>query len=522
LRQAQRLYPGDFWVNHDLASELFQRDHSGISYRVVAADELPLLEEAIGFFRAAVALRPASPGAYVGLGIALYAKGDLAGAVTAFRQALALGPKLALAHSNLGDALKAQGDLAGAIAAFHRALALDPRFAQAHSNLGNARMAQGDVAGAIAAYRRAVELDPRLAPAHSNLGVALQAQGDLAGAIGAFRRALALDPRLAPAHCNLGDALIAQGDLAGALASFRQAIEVDPRFAPAHSKLGNALRARGDLAAALAAFRRAIALDPRYALAHSNLGDTLQAQGDVAGALAACRRAIEINPKLAPAHGALGQALLSQGRFAEARAATRRCLDLLPPNDPRRPFGTHQLRQCERLLTLDDKLPAFLKGQAKPADADERLALAHVCLYKQLYAASARFSAEAFADQPPLAEDLRAGHRYHAACAAALAGCGRGQDADRLNDKERARWRGQAQHWLRADLALHAKRLESGAPAGRAAVQLTMQRWLAGPDLAGVRGAEALARLPAEERPGWAKLWAEAEALRQQAQEETK
>jgi hypothetical protein len=167
-------------------------------------------------------------------------------------------------------------------------------------------------------------------------------------------------------------------------------------------------------------------------------------------------------------------------------------------------------------------LPALLQGEAQPADAAERLAVAQVCQYKRLYAASTRFSAEAFADQPRLAEDLRAGHRYAAACAAARAGCGRGQDAARLNEEDRARWRGQARQWLRADLALHAKRLESGTPADRTEVQQKMQRWLADPHLAGVRGAEALARLPSEERPGWAKLWAEAEALRKKAQEETK
>jgi len=68
--------------------------------------------------------------------------------------------------------------------------------------------------------------------------------------------------------------------------------------------------------------------------------------------------------------------------------------------------------------------------------------------YKHLYAASARFYAEAFADQPQLAEDLDEGHRYNAACAAALAGSGKGKDAGRLPDKEYARLRKQALDWL--------------------------------------------------------------------------
>jgi hypothetical protein len=39
--------------------------------------------------------------------------------------------------------------------------------------------------------------------------------------------------------------------------------------------------------------------------------------------------------------------------------------------------------------------------------------------------AAARWYSEAFAAQPKLADDLNAGHRYEAACAAALAGVSR-------------------------------------------------------------------------------------------------
>jgi serine/threonine protein kinase len=147
LRRVQQRYPGDFWSNHDLASALYQRVNPAGSYRVAAADELPLLEEALGFYRAALALRPGSPGVYLNLGLALAAKGDLAGAVAAFRRALELDPKLAQAHTNHGTALQAHGDLAGAVAAFRRAVDLDPKLAMAHYNLGNTLKAQGDLGG---------------------------------------------------------------------------------------------------------------------------------------------------------------------------------------------------------------------------------------------------------------------------------------------------------------------------------------------------------------------------------------
>ena len=46
-----------------------------------------------------------------------------------------------------------------------------------------------------------------------------------------------------------------------------------------------------------------------------------------------------------------------------------------------------------------------------------------------------------------------------------------------------------------------------------------LAHWLRDGDLGSVRGADALAKLPAEERQAWAKLWADVEALLRKAQE---
>jgi tetratricopeptide (TPR) repeat protein len=240
----------------------------------------------------------------------------------------------------------------------------------------------------------------------------------------------------------------------------------------------------------------------------------------VEGAICCYRDAITADPKYAPAHGALGLALLEQGRFAEARDSTRKALDLLPPNDSLRPLVSRQLQRCERLLALDEKLPAVLQGDAKPADAVERLDLAVLCgEYKQRYAAAARFSADAFAEQPKLADDLRTGYRYNAARAAALAAAGQGKDAARLADKEQVVLRMMALAWLRADLAAWARQLEVGSPQARGALQQALQHWQRNPDFAAVRDDAALANLPATERGAWQKLWAEVQALLQRAEE---
>jgi Flp pilus assembly protein TadD len=353
--------------------------------------------------------------------------------------------------------------------------------------------------------------------AHNNLGVALKDEGDVDGAIRCYRTALECNPKFAYAHNNLGNALKAKGDVDGAMRCYRTAIECDPKLAAAHNGLGVALKAKGDVDGAIRCYRTAIACDPKYSQAFGTLGHALQAQGDVDGAIRCYRTAIECDPKYAWAHGTLGHALVRQGEFAEAHKETRRALDLLSARDPLRNFFSQQLKQCEQWLALDKKLPAILKGDAQPANAAERLGLAHVCKLKQLYAASARFHADAFAADPRLAKDLRTQHRYNAACYAALAAAGQGVDAGKLPDKLQARLRQQALGWLQEDLAAWKQIAGKGLVQARAAVQKTLRHWQKDPDLASVRDQAALAKLPEAERQAWQKLWADVAAVLAQA-----
>jgi ABC-type Fe2+-enterobactin transport system substrate-binding protein len=112
--------------------------------------------------------------------------------------------------------------------------------------------------------------------------------------------------------------------------------------------------------------------------------------------------------------------------------------------------------------------------------------------------------------------DPQTGTRYNFACAAALAGCGRGIDAP-AGEADRARLRSQALAWLRADLALRAKVIRSGAPAAVADMKGVLRHWREDADLADVRDRDALEKLPDAERAEWRKLWAEADVLLQPA-----
>jgi hypothetical protein len=158
-------------------------------------------------------------------------------------------------------------------------------------------------------------------------------------------------------------------------------------------------------------------------------------------------------------------------------------------------------------------LPAVLSGRQQPQSNGERIEYARVCQAKQRYAAAARFYEQVFTADSKLAADLKTGQRYSAACAAAQAGSGQGKDIPQPDEKEQARWRKQAVAWLGADLALWGKKLEQGTPQVRAAVGKQMQHWQQDPNLAGIRQAAALAKLPQDERAACRKLWADLAGL---------
>jgi tetratricopeptide (TPR) repeat protein len=285
--------------------------------------------------------------------------------------------------------------------------------------------------------------------------------------------------------------------------------------------------AKGQLDEAIAEFHEAIRTKqefPEAYIAHFNLGFALQAKGRWDEAIAAYKDAIRLKKDWPEAHCNLAGALEKKGQFTEALVYHRRGHELGSKN-PRWPYPSAQwVRNCERLVQLDGKLPAILSGQKQPADAAERLALAKLCQLpcKQLYRATLRFYTEAFAAEPKLPDDLEDGYRYDAACAAVLVAAGQGKDAEKLDNKERIRLRRQALDWLRADLALWSKQMSEGPPQLRLACQRTLEHWQQDSDFASVRGETALAKLAADEQRGWRQLWADVEKTLTKLRQENK
>jgi tetratricopeptide (TPR) repeat protein len=294
-----------------------------------------------------------------------------------------------------------------------------------------------------------------------------------------------------------------------AIAAAREAIRLNPDYAGVHNILGNALGSKGRRDDAIAEYREAIRLNPDYAGAHYNLGRALGSKGREDDAIAEYREVIRLQPDFAEAYCNLGLILAGKGLFTESLAELRRGHELGSRRADWKNPSAEWVRNGERYVALESRLPAVLRGDDRPADAAERSEFARVCLTLKRHAAVARFRLEAFVDDPKLADDLGSGRRYSAACHAALAGCGVGKDDPPPDEAARAKLRRQALDWLRADLDAHRRR-----PKGdRDAVRKTLAHWKVDADLAGVRDPEGLAKLPGEERAAWRAFWEEVNDL---------
>jgi tetratricopeptide (TPR) repeat protein len=526
LGQARELRPGDFWINHALAHALTQL-------------KPPRHAEALRYYHSAQALRPQSPAVHYNLGNTFRRLGDLSRAARAYREAIRLKGDFVQAHNNLGITLLEAGEVDEAQRVLREALRIRPNHAPAHNNLGRVLEVGKRLDEAQACYEAALRLRPEDALARSNLGNVFAAKGQADKALAAYQKAIQLNPEFVEPRIHLGNFLVRTGRSRDALASFREALRIDPNSALAHygtglaltklgrlddasaalreaiarmprpyagflEALGYAYQQKGEYDRAVATYRDALRLAPRNSTTHYNLGNAYSAQGLVDEAINAYRESLSLNPKHAEAHFNLGHNLTRKAQFADALQAYRRGQGL---GSRERNYPSAQwIRDCERLLELERRLPHVLRGEAPSPSPSELFGLGTLCAYQRRFAASARFYREAIAADPKLVSALK-GNRHLAACSAAAVGCGQGEDGKELEEAQRAPWRKQALEWLRADLNEFTSLVRSGDANQRRTVRNRLLRWQVNPTLAGVREPEQVRKLPAGEQEAFRRLW---------------
>src|SRR5262249_19006250 len=393
---------------------------------------------------------------------------------------------------------------------------VEPDYAWAHFDLANTLRETGRRDEALEHFRQFLVLDPTNNHVANIVRADLVSRGRGEEVRREWKQALEADP---PGH----DAWFGYAELClflGDQAEYRRARQdflrrfgatIDPYVAERTSRaMLLLLPATGDelrVAAALA--ERAVAAKATipqwiypYFLFAQGLAEYRQGQFDNAIAIMSADAGTVMGPAsrlvIAMAEFRLGQKEEARQKLAAAISS----FDWSAAEAAGRDHWIWHVFRREAESMIFPETAAFLEGRYQPRDNIERLAFLGVCRFKNLNLASAKLYADAFAADQNLADEPHIHHRYNAACAAASAGSGCGQDGGGLSEAERARWRKQAREWLRAELAAWGMKLESGTATDHALARRTLTRWQTEPDLAGLRDSSALAKLSMDERKG--------------------
>lgn len=144
LRKIQAAHPHDFWANFALAEVLAPR----------------LDPDALGYYRAAIAVRPDSAGVYASLANAMADQGRFGDAIEQMQRTAALAPNSFPAHYNLAIWLLRENRFAEALEHGRDSVRVAPEAPEAHRVLGRAFAMVGDFCAAAGCFDRAVELAP--------------------------------------------------------------------------------------------------------------------------------------------------------------------------------------------------------------------------------------------------------------------------------------------------------------------------------------------------------------------------
>ena len=144
LRRTHAAHPADFWANFALAEALDERRDP----------------DALGFYRAAIALRPQASAAHYNLGMLLSAQKRNDEAIESFQRAVALDPNNWKPHASLARILCRQDRFEEARLHASVAAGIAPEEPFVYGILGLALRSLGRTAEALESYRRGLDLLP--------------------------------------------------------------------------------------------------------------------------------------------------------------------------------------------------------------------------------------------------------------------------------------------------------------------------------------------------------------------------
>ncbi|MDX2132957.1 MAG: serine/threonine-protein kinase [Planctomycetota bacterium] len=506
LFRAQAAHPDDFWLASSMANSLKRHGRHA---------------EAVGYYRAALALRPDTMAAHYNLGRALGTLGLHDEAIGCFRAALECDPGAIDPLKSMGLTFANAGRHEDALKCYLAALPHDETDALLRRELAWTYANLGMHEQAADSYLRSLELSPgEWSDAWGTRAYLLKCgRHHLAASM--WRSELQRTPNTLTHWDGYAELCLFNEDTASYEVACRELLErfgdaTDPNecerigracvLAPAaHPEQLTRAAALIDRALAAPATRDSWAF-PYFrfarALADYRAGNFAAAATIVEGESAGV---------LGPAPGLV--AAMCRAKMGEHAIARQHLADAVVGFDwtmsaanNREAWIYHILRREAEILVLPD-LVALVRGDSVPVDDHSRRALLGACHSSERFARCAQLWSEVLPSRTPAPEQWV----DPAARALVLAASGAGTDAPHFSEADRTAWRDLA-------LALLSGRLrtleEIGGSDSRSkdAARRVIRGWESAPELRSVREADLTGTMPEPERARWSAFWTRAKA----------
>ncbi|NVN88992.1 MAG: tetratricopeptide repeat protein [Desulfuromonadales bacterium] len=235
--------------------------------------------EAESEFRGCMSMHPDDAEALNALATTLDAQGRYEEALSYYREAIARNSSNPIYHYNYGNTLRWTGEIAAAETAYCAALGLVTSFAEALLGLGSLYLELNRLIEARPLLEKLVQLRPDLADGWYDLGQVTLRQGCFAEAEKCFSAALAIDPKRIETSNSLGVTLLRLNRYVEAENVLNKILDTNPESSDALCNLGVCYHWSGRIPLAISCLEALLDRVPDHAEGHFNHALALLAAG---------------------------------------------------------------------------------------------------------------------------------------------------------------------------------------------------------------------------------------------------
>ena len=316
-------------------AEQYPTNPEPLAHLGLIASKQERYQEAIKYYRQAMALGPEMPGLRLNLGLALFKAGDYKGTVADLEPLLKAHPEDQRLTILIGMSQYGLEHFREASLLLKRAAAGDPGNSTLLLTLAHSCLLSSQYQCVLDAYHRLVALNAESAEVDMLVGEALDQMKDSLGAIREFRAAIAANPKEPNVHFGLGYLLWTKGQLQEAAQEFKAEITNYPRHVRAMLYLADAEIQMNQMDEAQPRLEQIEKMDPNIAMQHIDLGIVYADARRNEDARRQFEEAIKLAPSNVNAHYRLARLYRTMGMQIQAKAEFDKAKSLNKAEDDR-------------------------------------------------------------------------------------------------------------------------------------------------------------------------------------------